>query len=139
MELIYILSYFYQEIIVTKPSPSRPANSEKYFVCLNYQIKPNSKKIIQKLIDNYIYIQSNKITNIIHAPLSNHFLDKMREINSIFGQSQVENILAILSFVYDKNNTNIEQLEKLKKTYINKCIKWCKKYNLPINNIYNMI
>lgn len=137
MELIYLLSYFYQEVIVTKPSPSRPANSEKYFVCLNFQMKPNADKLIQKLIDKYKYIQSNKLTNIIHTPLSNHFLDKMREVNSIFGQSQVENILAILSFVYDKNNTNVEQLEKLKKNYLNKCIKWCKKYNLPINDIYN--
>jgi 23S rRNA U2552 (ribose-2'-O)-methylase RlmE/FtsJ len=138
MELIYLLSYLYEEIIVTKPSPSRPANSEKYFVCLNFQMKPNTEKIIGKIIENYNLIQSSKFTNIIHTPLSNHFLDKMKEINAIFGQSQVENIHSILSFIYDKNNNNSEYLEKIKKSHLNKCIKWCKKYNLPINEIYNI-
>jgi 23S rRNA U2552 (ribose-2'-O)-methylase RlmE/FtsJ len=137
MELIYLLSYLYEEIIITKPSPSRPANSEKYFVCLNFQVKPNTDKIIQKIIDNYKLIQSNKFTNIINTPLSNHFLDKMKEINSIFGQCQVENILSTLTFIYDKNN-NIDRLEQLKKSHLNKCIKWCKKYNLPVNDIYSI-
>ncbi len=137
MELIYLLSYFYEEIIITKPSPSRPANSEKYFVCLNFQMKPNTDKIINKIIEKYNLIQSNKFTNILNLPLSNHFLDKMKEINSIFGQCQVENILSILTFIYDKNN-NTERLEQLKKSHLNKCIKWCKKYNLPVNEIYNI-
>jgi 23S rRNA U2552 (ribose-2'-O)-methylase RlmE/FtsJ len=137
MELIYLLSYLYEEIIITKPSPSRPANSEKYFVCLKFQMKPNTDKIINKIIEKYQEIQKNKFTNILNIPLSNHFLDKMKEINSIFGQCQVENILSILTFIYDKNN-NSERLEQLKKSHLNKCIKWCKKYNLPVNDAYNI-
>jgi 23S rRNA U2552 (ribose-2'-O)-methylase RlmE/FtsJ len=137
IELIYLLSYLYEEIVVIKPSPSRPANSEKYFVCLNYLMKLNTNKLIDKIIDNYKLIQSNKFTNLIHTPISNHFLDKIREINSIFGQCQIENILSILNFIYEKN-ISTEKLEQLKKTHLNKCVKWCKKYNLSINECYNI-
>lgn len=36
VELIYLLSCFYEKVYITKPQTSRFANSEKYLVCMNF-------------------------------------------------------------------------------------------------------
>ena len=58
-----------------------------------------------------------------------------KEVNAIFGQSQIENIMNIINYIKDTSRN--EKQELYKKSYLNKCIKWCKKYNLPINDQYN--
>ena len=59
----------------------------------------------------------------------------MKEINSIFGQSQIENILSILTHIMD--DSKHDKQEQIKKSYLGKCVKWCKKNNLPMHEIYN--
>jgi hypothetical protein len=66
--------------------------------------------------------------------MSNIFISKMKEINSIFGQSQLTNILATLTYISDENK--YEKIEQIKRSHINKCIKWCKKNNMIINDKY---
>jgi hypothetical protein len=122
----------YDEVIIVKPLSSRPANSEKYIVCLRFKMVHNLKKILDKFVENY---DSYKITNIFKRPMSNHFIEKMIEINSIFGQNQIENIVSILNYIVDDGRN--EKIEQLKKTHLSKCVKLCKKYNLPIYDYYN--
>jgi hypothetical protein len=94
----------------------------------------NLKKILDKFIENY---DSYKITNIFKDDflMSNHFIEKMIEINSIFGQNQIENIVSILNYIVDDGKN--EKTEQIKKTHLSKCAKLCKKYNLPIYDYYN--
>jgi len=132
LQLLYLLNYLYDEVIITKPLSSRPANSEKYIVCLRFKMVHNLKQILDKFIANY---DSYKITNILNINLSNHFIEKMIEINSIFGQNQIENIVNILNHIVDENRN--EKSEQIKKTHLSKCVKLCKKYNLPIYDYYN--
>ena len=134
LQLLYLLNYLYDEVIIVKPLSSRPANSEKYIVCLRFKMVHNLKKILDKFIENY---DSYKITNIFkqEMKLSNHFIEKMIEINSIFGQNQIENIVSILNYIVDDSKN--EKTEQIKKTHLSKCAKLCKKYNLPIYDYYN--
>lgn len=132
IELLYLLNYLYQEIYIIKPHTSRPANSEKYVVCLNFKMVHNIDNIINKMITYFDKINSNKITKLLNIEIGNYFLDKIKEVNSIFGQSQNEHIQNILNIMYD-NNKNIN-IENIKKNHIFKCIKWCKKFKMPINN-----
>ena len=134
IELLYLLTYLYETVSITKPLPSRPANSEKYIVCLNFKMVPNLNVLIQNIIEKFHFISTNNITSILDITISNCFLDKIKEINSIFGQSQIENIMNIITYITDKNK--YDKHEQLKKTYLSKCIKWCKKNNLPLNEIY---
>lgn len=131
IELLYLLNYLYTEIYILKPVTSRPANSEKYIVCLNFKMVENIDNIIQKMISQYDKINKNKITKILNIEISNLFLDKIKEINSIFGQSQNEHIQSILNIMYDSNK--IINNETIKKNHIQKCIKWCKRFKMPIN------
>ena len=65
--------------------------------------------------------------------IPNAFIEKIIEINAIFGQQQIENIQFTLNNNYDEKENKIEQT---KASNINKCIKWCKKYNMHINDLY---
>ena len=53
IELLYLLTYLYETVSITKPLPSRPANSEKYIVCLNFKMVPNLNVLIQNIIDKF--------------------------------------------------------------------------------------
>ena len=135
IQLLYLLTYLYEDVSITKPLPSRPANSEKYIICNNFKMVSNLNEIIEKVVQQYPLIKTNQITSIFNSSISNHFLDKMKEINSIFGQSQIENILSILTHIMD--DSKHDKQEQIKKSYLGKCVKWCKKNNLPMHEIYN--
>jgi len=134
IQVLYLLCYLYENVYITKPLPSRPANSERYIVCLNFKMVSNIDKLIQNIFNKFYLIKQTNITSIINNEISNSFLEKIKEVNAIFGQSQIENIMNILTFIQDKNKN--EKQELLKKSYLNKCVKWCKKYTLPINDNY---
>jgi 23S rRNA U2552 (ribose-2'-O)-methylase RlmE/FtsJ len=133
IELLYLLSYLYETVHITKPLPSRPANSEKYIVCTNFKMVYNINDIYANIFEHFHKIKTNNISSILNISISNHFLDKIKEINSIFGQTQIENILTIINYTMDDKN---DKQEQFKKSHLSKCIKWCKKNNLPINEIY---
>ena len=62
------------------------------------------------------------------------YLDKLKEINSILGQQQIETIASTLNLI-EQLNTNYSSL--LKEKNIQKCIHWCQKNNIPYyKNIY---
>jgi len=131
IQLIYLLTYLYEDVCITKPLPSRPANSEKYIICNNFKMVGNLNILIEQIFKNFTQIKTNKLTSIFNTPISNLFIDKMKEINSIYGQCQIENIISILNNI--KDSTRHEKQDQLKKSYLGKCVKWCSKNNLPIN------
>ena len=68
--------------------------------------------------------------------MNTYYLNKIQDINAIYGQQQIENILLTINYINENNNK--ERIEKIKLNNINKCIKWCKNNNLPINNDFNL-
>lgn len=136
VEFIFLLNYLYDEIYIIKPLTSRPANSEKYIICIRYKMVSNVDKIIHQLMNHYDLLLEHKITSILNVDIPICFLDKIKDINSIIGQSQIEHIQSILNFILDKNKK--VNIENIKKSHITKCIKWCKKNSLPHNNTYDI-
>jgi hypothetical protein len=94
----------------------------------------NINVLLEQIFKKFNYIKTNKLTSIFKTPISNLFIDKIKEINSIYGQSQIENIISILNNI--KDSTRHEKQEQLKKSYIGKCVKWCSKNNLPISSSF---
>lgn len=134
IELIYLLTYLYEEVIVSKPMTSRPANSEKYILCNKFKMVHNIEEIKDKICYIYKTVQDNPYTSILDVELPNLFLNKIREINSIFGQSQVSTILSVLTYITDDKKN--EKVDQLRKSHIHKCVKWCKKNNMEIHDKY---
>jgi len=135
VQFIFLLNYLYDEIYIIKPVTSRPANSEKYIICKNFRMVTNLDNIIQNILLNYDNIINHKLTNLLNIDIPNYFLDKIKEINSIIGQSQIEHIQCILNYILDKNKKM--NLENIKQSHIIKCIRWCKKNHLPYKHYEN--
>jgi 23S rRNA U2552 (ribose-2'-O)-methylase RlmE/FtsJ len=134
IELIYLLTYLYEEVILSKPMTSRPANSEKYIICTHFKMVHNIQEIKDRICECYSEVQSNPYTSILNIELPNLFLNKIREINSIFGQSQISTILSVLTYITD--DKKVDKTEQLRKSHMNKCVKWCKKNNMDIHDKY---
>lgn len=133
LEILYLLSFFYEKVYVYKPLTSREANSEKYIICINFQKKNNYKQIINKLIENFQELKEKKLKNIFNFDLNIYYLNKIQEINAIFGQQQIENIMNTINYIKDTNSNHNEKINKIKNNNIDKCIKWCKQYEQPIH------
>jgi 23S rRNA U2552 (ribose-2'-O)-methylase RlmE/FtsJ len=136
LDLLYILSSMYKRVYISKPQTSRFANSEKYIVCKKFiynscnAFYPYLYKAFDKMLNTEKYV-----SRYLRIPISNYFLTKMEEFNSIFGQQQIENIYYTLSLIESKNKG--EKIDMLIKNNVQKCIKWCIKYNVLYNNILN--
>ena len=148
LDLIYILCNYYNNVNIIKPYTSRIANSEKYLVCQDYNLQ--NYDIIEYFINNFDTIINNKlfIVRFLNISLPYIFINKLEECNAIFGQQQIENINnTITKIINDGKDINNKKSDSNKKSdnneeliysNINKCIIWCNKYNIPINqNILN--
>lgn len=148
VEILFFLRYFYRDINIFKPTLSKQYTSNKYVICDNFIYCDNIHSIIDKC--EYIYSRWKKIniTNIfIENTVPLLFINKIKSINLMFGQTQIEYIdntlNHICSDIYIKNNiiinndnikNNDDDNNDIKnKKYTMKCIKWCKKNNIPID------
>tara|TARA_B100001063_G_scaffold129519_3_gene121051 strand:+ start:495 stop:1682 length:1188 start_codon:yes stop_codon:yes gene_type:complete len=137
LQIIYLLSCFYNKVIITKPNTSRQANSEKYIVCKHFKYTDTSD-ITQKFI-NILKILENidfkqyYISDILDLKIQKIYLDSITEANSILGNKQIENINSTIKLINTKDKS--DKLYNLKNNNINRCIRWCAKNNVPYNKI----
>ena len=137
IDLLYILSHAYTKIYIIKPNTSRVANSEKYIICKNFKLK-NSRDFVMKLSKIYDILNNKNdntyINRFLTIDIPSYYINKIEEINAIFGQQQIENINATFNLIEQNSLENKkDKIELFKKNNINKCIHWCQKYNIPYN------
>ena len=134
LDILALLSSFYDKVYITKPQTSRYANSEKYIVCKGFigqsadEVYPYLKPAFEQMISS-----KKKIFKLISIPLTLLFTTKIEEYNAIFGQQQIENIHYTLSLMDVKNKN--EKLNNLVKTNVKKSMDWCVKYGVLHNSI----
>lgn len=133
IDILAILSSFYEKVYITKPQTSRYANSEKYIVCKGFlfrsyhQFLPYIKNAFAKMM-NPSTLQYN-VSGFLSIPLSNYFITRIEELNAIFGQQQIENIHYTISLMDCKNKS--DKINSIVKLNIEKCSLWCTKHNIP--------
>jgi 23S rRNA U2552 (ribose-2'-O)-methylase RlmE/FtsJ len=132
VDILYILSSFYDKVYIIKPQTSRYANSEKYLVCTGFLFDTNEHffpfllNAFEKMIQT-----SNNIHRFLTIPISYYFTTKVEEYNAIFGQQQIENIHYTISLI--ENKYKQDKIDNLIKINIQKCIQWCLKNNIEYN------
>ena len=133
VDIIYILSAFYEKVHIIKPQTSRYANSERYIVCSGF------------LFHSTHYFQENLMCTF-HAMLCNiHivprflkinipyiFIKRVEECNAVIGQQQLENIYSTINLIDNKHKN--EKIDYLKKTNIQKCVNWCIEHDMPCSH-----
>jgi 23S rRNA U2552 (ribose-2'-O)-methylase RlmE/FtsJ len=130
VEMIWILTNCFDKVIFTKPFTSRPANSEKYVVCLGYKLV--STEITDCFLELLNKYEEDKYLQCIFPSLvfDPNFLQSIQEYNTIHTHNQLQ---AIKDTLYYIEQTEEQDYEKLLKDHVNTCIRWCFKYKVPIN------
>lgn len=137
IDILYILSSFYDKVYIAKPQTSRCANSEKYIVCNGFTHIPyeSFSPFICKAFEKMLLSANSSTDLYIHRFLSSSismcFITKMEEYNAIFGQQQIENIHFTISLIDNKHKQ--EKIDNLIISNVNKCVSWCIKYNVLYN------
>lgn len=132
VDILYILSSFYDKVYIIKPQTSRYANSEKYLVCTGFLFDTNEHffpfllNAFEKMMQT-----NNNIHRFLTIPISYYFTTKVEEYNAIFGQQQIENIHYTISLI--ENKYKQDKIDNLIKINIQKCIQWCLKHNVEYN------
>jgi len=143
LDLLFLLSNLYEQVYFIKPNTSRQANSEKYVVCKGFRLSSTEDivKKFYKILSETVYLggiktmERKQIVSLFNFDLPYIFINKVEEINAIFGQQQIENIINTLNLIDNTSNNKLDKLESMKKMNIQKCITWCQKYNLSYNKI----
>ena len=134
IQFMQLLNNSFEKVYIFKPETSRPANSEKYIICINF-LDNLSEKIKLQLLkniqdwdnnideENYVIFKNFKISNELFYNLD-HF-------NKNYIDFQIKSINSILDIILKKMSKN-EYHDTLKDQVYN-AIQWCEKYNIPIN------
>lgn len=133
VDILYILSYYYNNVSIMKPYTSRVANSEKYVICQGFKIT-DSREIIKQfesIFPSLIQGSEYDISSFLPFEHDLYFLNRIEEMNAMVSFQQIENITSTLSII--TNHRNAEKLEQYKRANVMKCIAWCEKYDIPHN------
>ena len=119
IDILYILSNYYDNVSIIKPFTSRYANSERYVVCRGFRVN-NTESIVQRCSTILSeYSAENNIKRILSIKIPIAFKSTISEINAILGQQQLEYIQTTLAII---NNSKYDKLQMLKRTNIQRCI-----------------
>ena len=135
LDLIYLLTSFYEKVYIMKPHTSRYANSEKYIVCVGF-LYGNHTEFYTHLYECFkqmVMKPDPHTLRFLNVSIPQLFIKKIEEYNAIFGQKQIQNIYYTLSLI--ENKIKHDKIEHLIKTNIQKSMNWCTKYNIPYHTL----
>tara|TARA_B100000073_G_scaffold348048_1_gene364757 strand:+ start:10729 stop:11934 length:1206 start_codon:yes stop_codon:yes gene_type:complete len=139
LEIIYLLSCFYNKIIICKPNTSRSANSEKYIVCKYFKYSKTdeiSEKFINVLkIFETLDFNTYSIFSILNIPIQSYYKTQLLEINACLSHIQIENILNTIKIITHKDK-KYDKIQHLKSNNMQKCMNWCINNNIPYNKYF---
>ena len=129
LNLLHILQNFYKTINIVKPHTSRPANSEKYLVCTNFQ---KNNEAFQNIFKELFSV----ITNIPHVSFIQYKPSLLKNIicyNTYYTLRQMIYIQKTIDYIILFRINKISSkwlLQNIHDEHKQKCLKWCKKYNI---------
>lgn len=139
LEILYLLSCFYNKIIICKPNTSRSANSEKYIICKYFKYN-NTEEISNKFINilkifETLDFKTYSIYSILNIPIQSYYKTQLLEINACLSHIQIDNILNTIKIITHKDKKH-EKIQHLKSNNMQKCMNWCINNNIPYNKYF---
>ncbi len=137
IKILYLLTLYYDEVIITKPHTSRPANSEKYVVCKGFRgiTTQVQNQLLDMLSEWNGAGKKQKVSDISGLNVPVTFLEQLHRLNENYAKIQIANILKTVVFIQIEMET--KDLAYLKRCQTLYAMEWCKKYQNSIN--YNSI
>lgn len=139
IKILYFMSLHFEEIYLFKPDTSRPANSEKYLVCIQYKdlLSSEDKDYLIYLIKLYQDSLTNKLINedetfdLLGIKVPSYFINSLNDYNNKYLEHQKFYLQNTIKLAYQKPSK--EEYDELVNTQIKNAIEWCKKYDVPYN------
>ncbi len=136
IRLIYFLYNHFQYVYLYKPETSRPANSEKYIVCIGYlnKLTDNDKKHLLSLIQeyhNFPQLIDNEVIDLNGINVPGSFVQSLGEYNEEYIEHQKYYLQKTIQLAYEKPTK--EEYDLLIKNQVKNALDWCRKYHVPIN------
>jgi cap1 methyltransferase len=137
VQILYILSCSFEKVFIYKPETSRPANSEKYLVCLYFKdnLSLENKDILLNIIEKWQKISENLSENdsviLQNIKTDNFFIKNLSEYN----EKYIENQLFYLNNTIKLAQSKIEKEKyyEIIQNQVKTAINWCNKYGIEIN------
>ena len=138
-QIIYLLSCFYKKLYIKKPNTIRYYNYEKYILCKYFKYK-STKFLFNRFtniitIINKINFEQYELNSILNINIQSYYLTKLSEINGIFINQQVENILNTIKLI-SYGDKKRDKLELMKNQNILKCVQWCEQFNIKYHKTF---
>jgi cap1 methyltransferase len=137
IQILYIVSSCFEEVYIYKPETSRPANSEKYLVCMYYkdnlsnESKSNLLKIIELWNDKTVELTEDDSIIFKDIKVSNSFIQNLNNYNEQYMETQIyylNNTIKLAEHKIEK-----DKYYEIIQNQVNNAIEWCKKYDMEIN------
>jgi DNA-directed RNA polymerase subunit E'/Rpb7 len=150
VQMIRLLSIYYDSITIIKPYTSRPANSEKYLVCQEYNpIEDEKLESLYKIFDLWVdaeplhdyFNNPDYIFSILTLEEKNEseFVKNIKEFNENIITQQTEKINEGLALVAGLGTKKIHSHAQIKDEVVkdrkvsqkDTAIKWCQDFDIP--------
>jgi hypothetical protein len=156
VDILYLLSNWYEKVFLFKPNISNVGSSEKYLVCKKFMTfeKHRTRDPSALLLDYQRQMRgvlremllchrggasahSSRlhVHSLLQSEILYYFHIKLEEYNLILGHQQLTALDQLLHLMKNKNKE--EKMETLKKMHIQKCVSWCEKYKVPNHKFSN--
>jgi cap1 methyltransferase len=137
IQILYIVSSCFEEVYIYKPETSRPANSEKYLVCMYYkdnlsnESKSNLLKIIELWNDKTVELTEDDSIIFKDIKVSNSFIQNLNNYNEQYMETQIYYLNSTIKLAEHKIEK--DKYYEIIQNQVNNAIEWCKKYDMEIN------
>lgn len=145
LQMIQILSCYYDQIVIVKPRTSRPANSEKYLVCKRFNgIAPEQLTQLYDVLVRWVeteskasYLENQQYVNGVMIAINNHnscFQQNIAEFNEYNLTLQIEKITEGLNLVATSGMDQKNIKDTYQEVQKDLAIKWCQRFQIPFIN-----
>ena len=135
-DIIYILCYYFNNVYITKPYTSRPLNSEKYLICINFKdtITENDISSMKYIVEN---MKETMYNRLIKNEIGDEFMKCIRAINTAYGFRQVRYMNKVFNII--NKNVMYKEITLLQKERLVYAYAWCIKYKFGIRKRCNLL
>jgi cap1 methyltransferase len=137
IQILYIMYCSFEKMYIYKPETSRPANSEKYIICMYYKdnLTQNDKDYLLQIIEKWQELAQtlNENDSVIfnHLKVDNKFINLLNEYNQQYMDTQLFYLRNTLNLIETKIEK--EQYYDIIYEQVKNAMKWCNKYDVEIN------
>lgn len=138
LDILFLLSSFYEKTYFIKPAIIDSSKSEKYVICKGFLFENgyNLYSYLYPLVSQMTLLRLSPhsyIDRILKTDIAYFFVSKLEEINYIFGQVELEQLHYLSLLVSHKYR--YDKIQNISKMNIQKSQEWCMKHQFFLQHL----